>query len=144
MRRAAFVGVSALIYICLVGMGNLGTPLSVEAPEPATNYAATVVDQSDIVTRLEKFSFGGQTFISGKMGDADISIHLDKVRSMGFTMKEGTLTAEVRLKDGAMVPVVVLKDTVCYGKFSYGDFRIALEDIRSITIHGEVSPEKEP
>jgi hypothetical protein len=144
MRRAGFVGVSALMYMCLVGMGNVGTPLSVEVPEPATNYAATVVDQSDMATRLEKFSFGGQTFISGKMGDANISIKFDKVGSIGFTMKDGSLTAEVRLKDGALVPVVVRKGTVCYGKFTYGDFRIALEDISSITIHGEVSAEKEP
>jgi hypothetical protein len=144
MRRVGFVGMSAVIYLFLVGMGNVGTRLSVEAPEPAMNYAATVVDQSDMATRLEKFSFGGQTFISGNMGDADVSITFDKVESIGFAMNDGTLTAEVGLKDGKVAHVVVPQGTVCYGKFAYGDFRIAVEDIRSITIHGEVAPEKKP
>jgi hypothetical protein len=140
MRRVGVVGLSLVLYIFLVGMGDVGTPLSVEIPEPATNYAATVVDISDTSTRLEKFSFGGQTFISGRMGDADISVTFDKIGSMGFTLKEKTLTAEVQLKDGNVIPVVMEKGTVCYGRFEYGDFRIAVEDIRSITLHGKVSP----
>lgn len=144
MRRVGFAGLSVILYVFLVGMGYLGSPLSGEIPEPATNYAATVVDQSGIATRLEKFSFGGQTFISGKMGDADISVAFDKIGSIDFVLKAGTLTGEVRLKDGKAVPVVLQEGTVCYGKFAYGDFRIAVEDIRSITIHGEVSPEKKP
>ncbi|MBW1770723.1 MAG: hypothetical protein JRJ17_06105 [Deltaproteobacteria bacterium] len=48
----------------------------------------------------------------------------------------------LRLKDGKVVNVGVRRGTVCQGKFAYGYFRIAVEDIRSITIHGEVSQEK--
>jgi len=140
MRRVGFAGLSVVLYIFLVGMGDLGAPLSVEIPEPATNYSATVVDISDMSTRLEKFSFGGQTFVAGRMGDADISVGFDKIASMGFTLKGETLTADVRLKDGNVIPVVMKKGTVCYGRFEYGDFRIAVEDIRSITLHGKVSP----
>lgn len=140
MRRVVFIGLSLLSYAFLVGMGNLGDPLSVEVPEPAADYAVTVVDQSDHSARLEKFSIGGKTLISGKLGNADVSVPFDKVRSIALLLKDETLTAEVHLKDDNVLLVDVRPGTVCYGKFRYGDFRIAVDDIRLITIHGRVTP----
>ena len=142
MRKVGLVGFSAILYVFLVGMCNIGGPLSVQVPEPETNYAATVVDQSDISTPLEKFSFRGQTFISGKMGDADVSVTFDKIESINFALRDDTLTAEVKLKNGKAIPVVMDKETVCYGRFEYGDFRIPVKSIRSITLHGEVAGRK--
>lgn len=139
MRRTWFVGLLFLFYVFLVGMGGLGGSASINVPEPARNYAATITDQSDIATRLEKFSLEGQTAISGKLGGGHISIRFDKIASVGFVLHDKTLEAEVLLKDGKTIPLVVDKETACYGKLPYGEFKIAMEDIRSITIHGLVS-----
>jgi len=139
MRKIVFFGLLVVFYVFLVGMGGLGGPGAVRVPEPATNYAATVKDQSDMTTRLEKFSFEGQTFLSGKLSDAYVSINFDRIESIGFILQDKTLTAEVALKDGKTISVVMDKGTACYGKLAYGDFRIAVEDIKSITIHGKVS-----
>jgi len=139
MRKIVFLGLLVVSYVFLVGMGGLGGPATVRVPEPATNYAATVKDQSDMTTRLEKFSFEGQTFLSGKLSDAYVSINFDRIESIGFVLHDKTLTAEVKLKDGKTISVVLDKGTACYGKLAYGDFKIGVEDIKSITIHGKVS-----
>jgi hypothetical protein len=144
MRKAGFVSLWVILYCFLVGMGGLGGPTSVKVPEPGTNYSATIVDLSDFATRVEKFSFEGKTFLAGKMGDADVSVTFDKIHSIRFVLNEDTLTAEVQLKDGETIRVVMNKKAVCYGEFAYGGYMIAAEHIKSITVHGEVSPENKP
>ena len=144
MKGVGFVGLVVLFYMFLVGMGGLGDPVSVRVRDPARNYAATVTDQSDIVTRLEKFSFEGETILSGKMGDAYISISFEKIGWIGFVLQDNTLTAEVHLKEGKAIPLVVDKGTACYGKLPYADFKIGVEDIKSITMHGEVAEKNRP
>ena len=144
MRKIVFFGLLVVFYVFSVGMGGLGGSGAVRVPEPATNYAATVKDQSDMTTRLEKFSFDGQTFLSGKLGDAHVSINFDRIESIGFILQDKTLTVEVELKDGKAISVVLDKGTACYGKLAYGDFKIDVEDIKSITIHGKVSAENKP
>ena len=144
MKRVGFVGLVVLFYTFLVGMGGLGGPVSVRVREPARNYAATVTDQSDTVTRLEQFSFEGETILSGKMGDAYISISFEKIGWIGFLLQDDTLKAEVHLKKGEAIPLVVDKGTACYGKLPYADFKIGVEDIKSITMHGEVAEKSRP
>lgn len=139
MKRIGFLGLLVVFYMFLVGMGGLGGTPSVNVPEPTTSYAATVTDQSDIATRLDMFSFDGETSVSGKLGNARISISFDKIGSIGFALQDKTLTAGIRLMDGKIISVVVNKGTACYGKLAYGDFKIDVEDIKSIILHGEVS-----
>jgi len=144
MRRIGIVALLLLFCVFLVGMGGLGGSTSINVPEPARNYAATITDQSDISTRVEKFSFEGQTAISGKLGDGHISISFDKIASIGFVLQEKTLKAETLLTDGKTIHIVVERGNACYGKLPYGKFKIAVEDIRTITIHGEVPAENKP
>jgi hypothetical protein len=120
-------------------MGGLGNPGSVEVPKTKTNYSATIVDLSDLATRVENFSFDGQTYLSGKMGDADVSITFDRIDTITFVLNQETLTAEVELKDGKTVHVVMNKNTACYGRFAYGGYKIAAMNIKSIKVHGRIS-----
>jgi len=138
MKTICLFAMMLLSYVFLVGMGPLGGPGSIKVPEPAKNYAATIVDRTDISTRVEKFSFDGQTAISGKLGDGHVSISFDNISSINFVLKDKTLQADVLLKDGKTVHVVVKRLTPCYGKLSYGEFKINTEDVKSITIHGLV------
>jgi len=138
MRRIGCVVLSITAYLFLVGMGGVGNPGSVEVPKTEVNYSATIIDLSDLATRVEKFSFDGHTYLSGKMGDADVSITLDRVKTITFVLHEDTLTAEVELKDGKTVRVVMDKKTTCYGQFAYGGYKISAVNIKSVKVHGKV------
>ena len=116
-----------------MGMGSSGESAPVTVPEPETDYAVVLVDQSDVSTALEKFSCDGQVFISGKRGNAHISIPFQKISSVQFFLKDAVLTADVKLKDEPSVTITVEKDQPCYGTLSYGSMKINMEDIKSIT-----------
>lgn len=139
MKRILLVGLLFLFSMFLVGMGSLGGAARIRVPEPARNYSASIMDQSDTSTRVEKLSFEGQTAISGKLGSGHVSIDFDKIVSMSFILHNNTLRADVLLKDDKTISVVVDKEMVCYGNLSWGGFKIAVADIRSITIHGLVN-----
>jgi hypothetical protein len=130
-----------ILYLFLVGMGGFGNPGSVQVPKTKTNYSATIVDLSDLATRVENFSFDGQTYLSGKMGDADVSITFDRIKTITFVLHEDTLTAEVELKDGETVYVVMNKKTACFGQFAYGGYKIAVVNIKTVKVHGKVLSE---
>jgi hypothetical protein len=144
MKRAGCVALSMILYLFIVGMGSFGNPDSVRVPETGTNYSATIVDLSGMATRVERLSFDGQANLSGQMGDADVSITFDRVKTITFVLHEDTLTAEVELKDGKTVHVVMNKRAVCYGRFAYGSYKIGVMNIKSIKVHGKVSEDKEP
>ncbi len=139
MKRIWLVCLLLVSYVFLVAMGGVGGSASINVPEPAKDYAATIIDRSDISTRVEKFSFEGQTSISGKLGGGHVSINFVKIASISFALQDNDLKANVLLKDGKQVPVIVDKAIACYGTLPYGKFKIAMEDMKSITIHGLVS-----
>ena len=89
MKRKLFV--SLFIWICCLtlGMGSMGEQVSVKTPEPDKNFLATVVDQDDVSLELENVSFNGKTYLTGKMGKADLSIDFEKIRSILFVESDG-------------------------------------------------------
>ena len=139
MRKGCLVGLLFLFCPFLVGMSGLGGSGRIGVPEPPRNYEATIIDRSDVSTRVEKLSFEGQTAIVGRLGSGHVSIGFDKIASIQFILEDKTLKSQVLLKDGKTVSVIVDKGMACYGKLPYGEFEIAMEDIRAITIHGEAT-----
>jgi hypothetical protein len=137
MKRIAYLIVIVIFSGFLTGMGSTGESAPVAVPEPETDYTVVLVDQSDVSMDLEKFSCDGQVFISGKRGNAHISIPFQKISSVQFFLKDGVLTADVRLKNESFVTITVEKDQPCYGTLSYGSMKINMEDIKSITFKNE-------
>ncbi|RLC18818.1 MAG: hypothetical protein DRI24_01930 [Deltaproteobacteria bacterium] len=130
---------SLFVWICCLtlGMGSMGDPVSVKAPEPDKNIVATVVDQDDVSLELEKFSCDGNTYVTGKMGKADLSIDFEKIRSILFVEQEGRLKAMVTLEDHKQIELYLEKDIPCFGTSSFADVRIATGDIKKIVLHGK-------
>ena len=139
MIKVCHTGLIVLAYVFLVGMGGFAGTAPIKVPEPPMNYNATITDQSDVSTQIERFSFEGYTAISGKLGSGEVSIDFDKIASVRFILKDESLHAEVSLKDGEKISLILEKGAVCYGKLPYGELRIAAEDIRFIAIHGQVA-----
>ena len=137
MKKIAYFIAIVILYGFLMGMGSTGDSAPVTVPEPETDYAVVLVDQSDVSMDLENFSCDGQVFISGKRGSAHISIPFQKISSVQFFLKDAVLTANVKLKDETPVTVTVEKDQPCYGTLSYGSMKINMEDIKSITFKNE-------
>jgi len=136
MKRKLFV--SLFIWICCLnlGMGSMDDQVSVKAPEPDKNFVARVVDQDDVSLELENVSFDGKTYLTGKMGKADLSIDFEKIRSMLFVESEGQLTAKVTLEGNKKIELVVAHDAACFGISSFADVRIAVRDIKKVVLHG--------
>ncbi|MDY6990231.1 MAG: hypothetical protein SWQ30_19485 [Thermodesulfobacteriota bacterium] len=139
MTRVCQVILLFLSWVFLTAMGAIGDSGPISAPVPPMNFAATITDRSDLATVVENFSIEGKTSISGRLGSGRISIGFEKIASIGFVLQGEDLRADVALKEGDKVSVVVDKGMACYGKLPYGDIQIAVEEIRAITIHGEVT-----
>ena len=137
MRRTLF-GSLVVIMCCLsLGMGSMGDQAPVNAPAPDKNFAVTVVDQDDVSLELEKFSCNGMTFITGKMGKAELSIDFDKIRSILFVEQGGRLKALLTLTDNKQVELDIKKDLPCYGASAYAQVRILTGDIKQVHMHGQ-------
>lgn len=138
MRKVCHIVLILITYVFLVGMGGLPGPERIKVPETPMNYGATITDQSDVSTQVERFSFEGQTAIFGRLGSGEVSIDFDKISSIHMILRDERLSAEVSLKDGEKIPLILEKGAVCYGKLPYGELRIAVQDIRVIAVHGQV------
>ena len=128
-----------LLMVCVftLGMGGMGSDQVVSIPEPDFNYRATLVDQADVSMDLEKFSCEGQTYLSGTLGKAEISIDFEKIRSIFFLLDDKHLLANVKLTDGRNETISVDKKQPCYGVSSYADVKIEMQHIKVITLHGK-------
>ena len=136
MKRTIFGTVFVWICCLCLGMGTMGEQAAVKTPEPDENYLAVVVDQDDVSMDLEKFTFEGQTFLTGKMGKADLSIDFERIRSILFVAAEGGTKAVVMLNDHKQVELIVASNIPCYGESSFADVRIEVQDIKKIVING--------
>ena len=137
MKRKLFVSLFILICCLNVGMGSMGDQASIKAPATDKNFIATVVDQDDVSLELENVSFDGKTYLTGKMGKADLSIDFEKIRSILFVETGGHLAAEVNLADNKRVALVLNKDVPCFGTSSFADVRIMAYDIKKLVFKGK-------
>ena len=136
MKKGWHFGLVILICFLAFGMGNMGERDVIDIPEPEKDYAATLVDQTDVSIDLEKFSFEGQTYFIGKLGRAEISIDFDKIGSVLFILQDDHVKAKVNLKDGKVLEILIDKDKNCYGISSFGNVRIEVQDMKKVAVHG--------
>jgi len=128
-----------LLVVCgfTLGMGSMGNDQVVAIPEPEHNYKVTLVDQADVSMDLEKFSCAGQTYLSGSLGKAELSIDFEKIRSIFFLFDDRELQANVLLIDGRTAVIVVDKAQACYGVSTFANVKIEMRDIKTIELHGK-------
>ena len=139
MKKGFYFSLVVIMSFCTLGMGGMGGGDVITVPEPEENYLVTLIDQSDVSIKLEKFSCAGLTYLTGKLGRVEISIDFDKINSVFFLLQDKDVNAKVNLKDGKVVDLVVDKQKPCYGVSSFADIRIEIQDIKRITIHGKIS-----
>lgn len=126
------------LSLLTMGMGGLGGQETVQIPDPQYNYRAILVDQADVSMTLEKLSWEGQTYLTGTLGKAEVSIDFEKIGAILFVLQGSRLTARVTLKDGQTTELVVDPKKFVYGVSSFADVKIATLDIKTITLQGKV------
>ena len=138
MKNGFYCGLVLMICFFTLGMGNIGEDDVVNIPEPEQNYSVTLVDQSDVSIDLEKFSCDGMTWFIGNFGKTEVSVDYDRIESVSFLLHDEDVKANLHLKDGKVLELVVDGKKSCYGVSSFGNCRIKMQDIKNIVIHGKI------
>jgi hypothetical protein len=132
MKKSWHILLLIVIGFTTLGMGSFGGQDSVEIPEPDRIYTVKLVDQSDMSMELEKFTCNGQTFITGEMGRAKLSIDFLKISAIFFYLEDDKVRAEVTLNDGQKATIYMEKNIPWFGKATFADVRIETKDIKTI------------
>jgi hypothetical protein len=133
MKRALYYALLLLVIgFTTLGMGGLGEQDSVETPEPDRIYTVTLIDQSDVSMALEKITCNGQTYITGEMGRARLSIDFLKISAIFFYLEDDKVRAEVKLHDGQKAVIYMERSVPWYGRASFADVKIETKDIKTI------------
>ena len=132
MKKTWYLLMMMAIGCMTLGMGSFGNQATVETPEPDRNYAATLIDQSDVSMALEKLSYNGQTYITGEMGRARLSIDFLKISAIFFYLEDDRIRAEILLNDGKKATIYMEKDIPWFGSAAFADVRIETKDIKTI------------
>lgn len=134
MKKRLWSALIGLLCLLSLGMGGMGENSVTSIPRTDKNFAVTLMDQADVSMELERFSFDGQTFLSGKFGKSDISIDFEKIDSVTFLSQANEVKAGVRLKDGQLIELMIDKKKACFGVSSFANVRIEVPDIKKIVI----------
>jgi hypothetical protein len=117
----------------LIGMGSLQGPASPDKiPVTVKKYAATFVDQSDIVTECRDVSIEGTTFLEGRRGEGTYTISFDNIDYVSFRLNADQLIGIVQLRAGGTSELILTKSQKAYGHTHYGTFQIKLADLKKL------------
>jgi hypothetical protein len=132
MKKAWYLLLLVMIGFSTLGMGSFGGQDSVETPEPDRIYTAKLIDQSDVSMELKKLTCNGQTYITGEMGRARLSIDFLKISAIFFYLEDDKVRTEITLNDGQKATIYMEKNIPWFGKASFADVKIETKDIKTI------------
>ncbi len=135
MKRFLLFLVLMTVMSVLLGMGSLQGPASPDKiPVPVKKYAATILDQMDVVAQCSDVSIEGETFLEGKRGEGNYTISFDNIEQILFRINADRLAGIVKLRDGGSSELTLNKSQKLYGRTRYGTFQIKLQDIKKLVI----------
>ena len=136
MKRLRWLTLLLLAFPFITAMGApSGTTVVDSIPIPSKILSATFVDQMDVATECTHVSIEGKTVFDGRRGKGISLISLEDVDRILFFMKDGELTAQVRLRENAeTINLTVNENLRAFGKTSWGTFQIRLGDLKSVTM----------
>jgi hypothetical protein len=133
MKRFAVSMAILCSALLLTGMGGLGGGPEGTVPETSENIQARVYDRSGAVAELSQFSMDGQVFLTGKLGDGDVTVFFKDLRQIDFTQVTGEyIPAKLQLDSGKALDLKIRKRAVFYGSTGFGAYQIRARDIKRI------------
>ena len=137
MKRMPIFVLLIVVAPLLLGMGGLTEVPVDKVPQTSRNFAATYVDQMDVITECTEASIDGKTFVEGKRGEGNLAVEFEKIKTINFRMKGGELIGQVLLSDGSETVLTMNKDKKAYGRTKYGAFQIKLSDLKKMIFRPE-------
>lgn len=149
MRHSRRISIGLLLALsgALAGMGDsdggglLGGSEENEIPAPDLDFKARVRDTGGLETEVRRISVDGHTYLSGKRGEAVVTISFDRMARIKFIqLTPEKFVGEISLKSGEKVDLELKSKTPCYGEASFGTYKIQLKDLASV----EFDPDHKP
>jgi hypothetical protein len=101
MKRFLLFLILMTVMPVLLGIGSLQKPASPEKiPVPVKKYAATILDQTEVVAQCSDVSIEGETFLEGKRGEGNYTISFDNIEQILFRINADRLTGIVKCATG--------------------------------------------
>jgi hypothetical protein len=120
-------------FFLLTAMGGKGGGFE-RAPRVDKNFSVIVTDSSGNKIVGEKFSWEGRVHFAGSLGMASVTIPFDKIKEITVgEKKEKKVKVTARLKDGSDAAFDIDADSRCYGEAPFGNFMLAMEEIKAVT-----------
>lgn len=134
MKRYALVLLTIFLAPFLMGMGSRdGTPAD-RVPVPAKKFTALFIDQMDVTTECFDISIEGNTFLEGKKGEGTFTIAFENIQQVLFRRQAEQIYAQVRLRNGQNMELLISKEKKAYGRTKFGTFQIRLSDLKKVII----------
>jgi hypothetical protein len=122
-----------VLSLALLGMGGFGGAR--ESGTPARSFQATLTDVDGARMDVSRLTAGGDTTFEGDLGRGRLRIPFDNIAAIRL-QPSGTdrdrLRAEVTLREGEAVTLVVRGSTTFYGETPGGAYQIRARDLQSV------------
>ncbi len=114
------------------GFGGDAPPTRI--PVPAKVVSAVVEDQGGTLVKVERISLDGEVYVHGTHGEGQVAIPFDKIAEVRIepSPKAGKIVAFVKMREGESIAVTIDDDTPCWGKTTYGNYKIEISKVRRI------------
>jgi len=93
-----------------------------------------VTDLKGVMTRVKNILFRGKSYLTAKIGEAEVKIDPVKVDKIKFLHQDSLFWAEIKSKDGQMMKVEVDSAITLSGNVSLGKFYIELNNVDTILL----------
>lgn len=131
--------IAALLCVSVVGsahgMGGFGG--SRESGAPARDYRGVLTDADGHRMEVTRLTVGGDTMLEGELGRGRLRIPFDNIASIRFSPVENDrdrVRADVALREGEPVSILVRSSTTFYGQTPGGAYQIRARDLRSVEL----------
>lgn len=136
MRNLLTAILTLLTAALLMGMGSFGGTKEGTVPKTDENIAAQLVDRSGVSNELTRFSMDGNVFLSGRRGEGQLTVSFRELKGVSFGPVSGNdVPADLRLKSGKQIQLMVNKSAVFYGDTGSGAYHIPAGNVTRIEFH---------
>ncbi|TMB54426.1 MAG: hypothetical protein E6J56_10950 [Deltaproteobacteria bacterium] len=122
-----------VLALGIMGMGGLGGGR--ETGLPAREFRATFIDADGTRVEATRVTAGGDTNLEGEIGRGRLRVPFDnigRVRLEAAGEDHDRLKAQVDLREGEPVTLLMRSSTTFYGQTPSGAYQIRARDLKSI------------
>lgn len=146
MRRLLLAIVLFAVPVAAIANGFGGSDAPTRIPVPARVFEATFRDLAGTEIVANRFTWNGEVYIQGRLGDGWISVPFERVAEATVepTGTDDEAAVKITLHDGSTTTLVVDDDTPCYGETKAGLYMIEVGNLRSLRFTKLPKPKDPP